>query len=459
MAARSKSTKSTKSTKTSDLSDVVSAPYVSPLEKLVASVTKPGRTASSTKSVATKASVVKDSFKARLIPLDNGIEDSHYDDLPELSLPSPPPPPQSPPLPPPVIAKPPPLPQASVPSASASSLHGMMREGFKSMSKDLGDSFANTMGRLNNSLLKGLEGLRDHMTSVSNGEQEYDEEPDEEYEDQEMEDGEVRENHDRQDVPEAVVSNSLTQLAATISKEDALGDKVDEKLAEIVQVIMRSKPEEKVVGDLFTSIKQPANCSALAQIVVNPPIWDKMSQDGRSLDAKYQKIQLAIIKGTTELTRMYDMLLTMSRNGVEEASQALIHGNNALVSLGAANVDLVQRRRDAMKSSFDSEYNHLFNHNTQFTNFLFGDDLSKNIKEITEDNKLLSSVVRSSKQSFRGKPYARGQATRSRGSYPRTRASRGRQNFGQDRPQTYRRQYPSRDSRSTVRRGTSGRRN
>ena len=254
--------------------------------------------------------------------------------------------------------------------------------------------------------------------------------------------------------------NSLSMLAATLSKDDGLGMKIDDKLAENVQVLMRCKPDEKVISELFAAIKQPENCNALAQVVVNPSIWDKLPQEGRNTDAKLQRVQLALVKGTTELTRMYDVVLTMAKNGSEEARNALEHGNNALLSFGTANVDLVQRRREAMKPSFDTEYAHLFHPNTPFTTSLFGDELSKHIKEITEDNKLINSVVKSHKPAQRGKPYSRGQAFRGRSSYPRSRGtSRGRQVFTQDRPHTYRRPYPSREVRHNTRRGTNGRRN
>jgi hypothetical protein len=252
--------------------------------------------------------------------------------------------------------------------------------------------------------------------------------------------------------------NSLNQLAATIAKDDGMGPNIDGKLAGFLQQLMRSKPEEKVLTDLFASIKQPSNCNALCQVVVNPCIWDKMSQEACVLDAKLQKVQLGITKGATEVARMYDTLLNMAKNGVEEAATALEFGNNALVSLGTANVELVQRRREAIKPGFDSEYSHLFHQTSAFTTTLFGDDLSKQIKDITEDNKLISHVVKS-KPAARGKPYTRGQPTRGRGGYTqRARGTRGRSGFQQDRPQPYRRPYqPPRETRN-VRRGTSGRR-
>jgi len=400
---------------------------------------------------------VEQPFATKLIPLDNGIDQPRYEAMPVLS------PPPLPRIPPPATPPPP----AAAPQAE--SMQGMLRESFKFLSEELGNTFSDTLGRLNNSILKGMDGLREHMTSVTSYPS-HDEEYDEEYREhgeEGMEEGELRDQdpceqgeHEQPETFEPV--NSLTILAATLSKDEGFGPKVDQKLADNVQALMRSKPDEKVISELFAKIKQPENCNALSQVVVNPSIWDKLSQEGRNMDAKLQKVQLALIKGSTEVTRMYDVLLTMARNGNEDARTALEHGNHALLSLGIANVDLVQRRREAMKPNFDTEYSHLFHHNTPFTSSLFGDDLSKHIKEITEDNKLLNNVVKTSKPSQRGKPYTytRGQAFRGRSSYPRARGgNRSRQGFSQDRPHTYKRPYPSREVRHNTRRGTGGRRN
>ena len=448
--------------------------YSSPLDRLTEKAKKaekPNKTRSTSVSKVLITSKPKESesvFPTKLIPLENGIDDNRYDDLPQLSLPSPPLPRVSPP---PRIVPPTP---ATAPTAQAAqgksdlSMQDLLLKGFKSLSDDLGNSFANTMGRLNNSLLKSMDGLRDQMNYVGSTE-----DPEEcvEYEDEDrgLEEGEVQEE-DRPQENEVLQVDSLNQLTATLTKDDGLGPDVDAKLGANIQLLMRGKPEEKAIGELFAGIKRPANCSALTQVVVNPAIWEKMPQDGRNQDAKLQRVQLALTKGATELTKFYDTVLSLARNGVEEAASALEFGNNALVCLGIANVDLVQRRREMIKPHFDSDYAHIFHNSTPFTANLFGDELAKQIKEISDDNKLISNVVRKQQTSQRGKPYARGQPAAaqsnyrggSRGnyqsSYPRARGGRSRQNFGQDRPQPYRRPYPSRDVRHNVRRGTGGRR-
>ena len=466
-----------------------SAEFVSPLERLCAltpAVTpkkalkpvKPAKPAKPVKQTKPESNVNKhigqeainavpgyqvasNSYKTRLIPLENGI-DGHVYDAPQLVLPPLPQgtPPQSPPL---LAPHAPPIPTAAQGQAQA---QPSMQEMLQMLTSQIGNTFQDSLGRLNNSLLRGLDGLKEHMNSVT-GQGDDEQYSEYDYGDQEVEDGEVRDD-DVRDNPEmeghmeqAEVNDSLSILVATIAKDDGVGSKLDSKLAATVQRLMRTKPEEKVVSELFASIKQPENCDALSQVVVNPCIWDKMPQESRNLDSRLQKVQLGIAKGATAVARMYDGLLRMANNGVEEAADILAHGNNALISLGTANVEMVQRRREAIKPSFDAEYAHLFHPTTSFTTALLGDDLSKQIKDITEDNKIINHVVKAKPSSARGKPYARGQQFRGRVSYSqRSRGSRGRpaSGFQQDRPQPYRRPYQSQREQRPVRRGTTGRR-
>jgi len=165
--------------------------YNSPLDKLCASVKSSKKTSKSRSALLTNASSTSKSesigvtsdisqgqkrdttdtvdipFATKLIPLENGIDD-RYGNIPVLSLPSPPLPRQ----PPPMLPPPPAVASASVAKAPTppepQSMQGMLKESFKFLSEELGNTFSDTLGRLNNSMLRGLDGLRDKMSSVSN---------------------------------------------------------------------------------------------------------------------------------------------------------------------------------------------------------------------------------------------------------------------------------------------------
>ena len=356
----------------------------------------------------------------------------------------------------------PPLPAGSPPKEQNSSdlgnFQNFMKVGLLSLGKDIADSFAHSIAGLDSSIRGGFDILRerldDDMCYVDGEEGEIQEGDDNEYDDNEH----IDTANVKQPVQTPVIV-PLAALAATIVKDDGRGPKVNPSLSNHVQSLMRIKPEEEVIKKVFDSIKQPEGCEGLSQVSVNLSIWEKMNNEAKGQDVKLQKIQLAIVKGTTEVVRMYDELLKLLNDGVEteKVTKILDIGNNALICMGVANVELVQRRREAIRPGFETSYAHLFNQNMPFTEALFGDDLTKNIKDITEDNKLLNNVVKSQRGGARGRFISRGARGRSSSSFHRpaynasynnNSASRntsykGRQSFSQER--NYKRPYQTRE--------------
>ena len=61
--------------------------------------------------------------------------------------------------------------------------------------------------------------------------------------------------------------------------------------------------------------------------------------------------------------------------------------------LGAANWELVQRRWEALKPQISKHYAHLCAQKVKFTDSLFGDDVTKQIKDVTDDNKVTHKLL------------------------------------------------------------------
>ena len=62
---------------------------------------------------------------------------------------------------------------------------------------------------------------------------------------------------------------------------------------------MRQKPEEESEENLFQKILRPENCPGLSKITVNQVMWDRVSAEARTGDVKMQRVQSALVKGTT----------------------------------------------------------------------------------------------------------------------------------------------------------------
>jgi len=396
-----------------------------------------------------------DSGVKQIISLDNGLNDQEN---------------VQPPLP---VGPPPSVKQ--IPSTSGASnssnvndnMQGFMSAGLATLGKEIANSFAHTMADLNTSIRGGFDSLRDRL----DGEEGYYDE----------EEGEIRDDNEDDEQPQEqqmpVLQKEtpivpLATLTAAIVKDDGRGPKVDKDLSANIEILMRNKPDETVQKNLFDSIKQPEGCEGLSQITVNPSIWEKMSNDAKGNDGKLQKVQLALVKGTTELVRAYDEIMKLVRDDkeVEKLSSILEIANNSLMCFGIANVELAQRRREAIKPGFENSYAHLFNASMPFTEALFGNELTKNIKDITEDNKLINTVVRSQRGAIRGRFMNRGFRARNATPYQRQyvgtsynanygnrgNSFRGKTSFSHER--TYKKPYQQREPQN-YKRGTRQRRN
>ena len=156
---------------------------------------------------------------------------------------------------------------------------------------------------------------------------------------------------------------------------------------------MRQKPEEESEKNLFQKILRPENCPGLSKITVNQVIWDRVSAEARAGDVKTQRVQSALVKGTTNVALIADLVLKSSEDKDNIDITALLDKlwkltKDSLCCLGAANWELVQRRREALKPQISKDYAHLCAQKVKFTDSLFGDDVTKQIKDITDDNKV-----------------------------------------------------------------------
>lgn len=93
----------------------------------------------------------------------------------------------------------------------------------------------------------------------------------------------------------------------------------------------------------------------------------------------------------------------------------------SLALLGHAKRQVCILRRESMKPDMKGEYTHLCSLNSKYTDYLFGDDVPKTVKDITDCYKIKTKIGLGYREGFRGRSIhgrARGRgAPRGRGSY------------------------------------------
>jgi hypothetical protein len=94
-----------------------------------------------------------------------------------------------------------------------------------------------------------------------------------------------------------------------------------------------------------------------------------------------QNIEKTLVKAATILTEVVDK---MAKLDTDENSEVLDNCNDTIALLGYANRQINLARRDFMKPDLDANYVHLCAQSVPYTSYLFGDDVSKAVKDIED---------------------------------------------------------------------------
>lgn len=177
---------------------------------------------------------------------------------------------------------------------------------------------------------------------------------------------------------------------------------------------MREKGNEDKIMELKKQHETPENCATLSETKVNQGVWNNLDESARSTDLKFQKVQKSLIKGIIVVVSEVNKLMGDSETQKEDTVSALMDG---VLLLANANQELNYRRRELMRPQLNTNFRHLCSPSNPVTAELFGDDLPKAVKDISDTNRLSSKLTKdgsshhskSSQQhhGWRGKKYVR----------------------------------------------------
>ena len=173
---------------------------------------------------------------------------------------------------------------------------------------------------------------------------------------------------------------------------------------------------------------------------INKQIWQQLRQETRNNDSAFQKAQSLLLSG------LYAVLQTCNGSSGEQKN-VLTH---AAVLLLSSNRELVLKRRDLIRPDLNKQYASLCNPSTPVSSFLFGDELNKEVEELTKSHKLSNKVT----PKKRMEPYkvSSGRGARGRGRFSQS-GGRGKTPassfLGRGRGQTWSQQNPKQTSTKT----------
>jgi hypothetical protein len=173
------------------------------------------------------------------------------------------------------------------------------------------------------------------------------------------------------------------------------GERIEPDLANNITLFMRQRPDEGAMKEVYQSLPPPENCGGLEEVYVNEKVWKRVRH--KTEDIKLQRPQNALLKGTTAFARILDVLLNSwdpeTQKIPEEKFEDIMDlSTKAMKCFGAANYELVMRRRENIRPKIGSEFGHLCVPGVPYTNWLFGDDVTQRIKDIADDNRVYKKV-------------------------------------------------------------------
>lgn len=175
---------------------------------------------------------------------------------------------------------------------------------------------------------------------------------------------------------------------------------------------------------------RPENCTDLVAPKINKQIWQQLRQETRNSDSAFQKAQSLVLSGLYAILQLCNSSSGDQRNVLTHTAVLLL----------SANRELNLKRRDLIRPDLNKQYASLCNPSTPVSSFLFGDDLNKEVEELTKSQKLSSKVTPKKRMEPYKVPAARGMRGRGRFSQSAGRGRSSTNSFlvpgrGQARPQ------------------------
>lgn len=194
-------------------------------------------------------------------------------------------------------------------------------------------------------------------------------------------------------------------------KAKTKGPPIPDNLAHLVNVACTNQCDTE---SLLVKYAVPENCEMLNPPLVNNEIWKVLDKKSRTYDRLFQEIQSQLASGMVPLFKLIEIL----KPAIMASSEAKQLISDSLTMLGQVQHSLSIRRRYLIRPQINKRYKNLCNISMPVTTFLFGDDISKEMKSCDAEQNLGLA-----KSNYQQSGYSR---SANRGRYPRNFRGRGR---------------------------------
>ena len=184
---------------------------------------------------------------------------------------------------------------------------------------------------------------------------------------------------------QSALVDSLTQ-AFTTSK--VTSPAIEGKNAELIDNMLIGGLSAETVKERVEKHPPPENCKFLAVTMVNEEIWDLLPRKSRTVDLAFRRVQEPLLQGISALTKLVGKFVKDINDGkTPDTRHVLDHVMDSVAMLGNTNWKLSMKRRELIKPELNPPYTRLCKEDITLSTKLFGDDLAKHLKDMSEAKK------------------------------------------------------------------------
>ncbi len=182
----------------------------------------------------------------------------------------------------------------------------------------------------------------------------------------------------------------FTGFGARFQASSPTGPAIKQSLAEGVNRMLSKRLEDDKLKETMDKYLPPSNVARLVVPKVNSIIWENIPAKTKTRDLKLQRLQKPLVKAMVAFVKQ----LPEETNPEHEEVFAL---------LAHANFEINMHRRESVKPDLNVKYHHLCKPEVEVTEYLFGNDLGKVVKDMTEQHKTVTVTKLGMKLGNRGR--------------------------------------------------------
>ena len=206
----------------------------------------------------------------------------------------------------------------------------------------------------------------------------------------------LKENEDNDDEEDELLQNLTQEFECQEEKEPPIHKKLEKILQGLLWGAVKKEKLEKIVMDTLP----PKNLKSLERTLVNPEIWRNFSHKTKSVDLRLQEIQKLVLKSGIIVAKIMNLLYEAKQN--QEASMLEVTEScirlcaDTAMLIGQTNFEILNFRRAKRMPELNYSYRQLSFDQGDHPKLLFVENLPKQIKDISETNKVGFAISRKS---------------------------------------------------------------